>query len=74
MPLNWPEGSYELGLLVLFFGSFLGIGSLVFFGTQLGVKGPCGVVHDRGRFFENHKLIFVVFIQQFSQEWLVRHK
>ena len=53
---------------------FLELAHLVFFGTQLGVKGPCGVVHDRARFFENDKLVFVVFIQKFSQEWLIRHK
>ena len=37
---------YEKGLSVLLFGSFPGIGSLVYSGAQRGVRGPCGVVHD----------------------------
>ena len=41
---------------VLLFRRFLGIGSLVFSGTQHGVRGPCGAVYDRRRFFENHVL------------------
>ena len=41
---------------VLLFRRFLGIGSLVFSGTQHGNRGPCGTVYDRGRFFENHVL------------------
>ena len=41
------------GLSVFLYRSFLGIGSLVFSGTQHGVRGPCGVVHDRARFLEN---------------------
>ena len=32
---------------VLLFSLFLGIGSLVFSGTQHGVRGPCGAVYDR---------------------------
>ena len=44
---------YEQSLSVLLSGGFLGIGSLVFSGTQHGVRGPCGVVHDRAKFFEN---------------------
>ena len=39
---------------ILLFGSFLGIGSLFFSGTQHGVRGLCGVVHDRVRFFGNN--------------------
>ena len=39
------------------FKNFLGIGSLVFSGTQQGVMGPCGVVYDRARFSENHVLL-----------------
>ena len=31
--------------------SFLGIGSLVFLETQHGLRGPCGVVHDRAWIF-----------------------
>ena len=38
-------------------GSYLGISSLVFYGTQHGVKTPCGLVHDRAGFFEHN--IFV---------------
>ena len=48
--------SHMNGLSVLLFRSFLGTGSLVFSGTQHGVRGPCGVVYDRVRFFENHVL------------------
>ena len=29
---------------------------LVFSGTQHGVRGPCGVVYDKARFFENNVL------------------
>ena len=36
--------------------SFLGVGSVVFSGTQHGVRSSCGIVHDRNRFFENHVL------------------
>ena len=50
----WPEQSYEQGLSVLLFGSFLGISSLLFSGTEHGVRRPRGVVHDRVRFFENN--------------------
>ena len=32
---------------VLLFRRFLGIGFLVFSGTQHGVRRPCGAVHDR---------------------------
>ena len=46
-----------ISLSVLLFRSFLGIGSLVFSRTQHGVRGPCGAVNDRGRFFENHVLL-----------------
>ena len=46
-----------ISLSVLLFRSFLGIGSLVFSGTQHDVRGPCGAVNDRGRFFENHVLL-----------------
>ena len=35
---------------------FFGIGSLVFSETQHGVRGPCGIVYGRGRFFENNVL------------------
>ena len=42
---------------VLLFRIFLGIGSIVFFGTQHGVRGPCDVVSDRARFFGNHVLL-----------------
>ena len=35
-------------------GGFLKISSLVFSGTQHGVRGPCGVAHDRVGFFENN--------------------
>ena len=49
------EGSYEC-LSVLLFGSFLGNESSVFSGTQHGVWGPCGVVHDRAKFFKNNVL------------------
>ena len=45
-PWMWPDGSYELRLSVLASGNCLGIGSLVFSGTQHGVRGPCGVVYD----------------------------
>ena len=37
---------------MLLSGRFLGIG-LVFSGTQHGVRGPCGVVHDRAGFSKN---------------------
>ena len=49
----WPEGFYELGSVrpsALSYGSFLGIGSLVFSETQNGVRHPC-VVRDRTGFF-----------------------
>ena len=60
-PLLLPERSYELGSVrpsvlqsfspsILLSGSFLGIGSLVFSESLDGVRGPCGVVHDRARF------------------------
>ena len=66
-PRLWPEGSYELGSVHRSFhpsvlrsfrlsGSFLGIGSLVFFETQHRVRGPCDVVHDRAGFFEEKKI------------------
>ena len=48
------SNTYELGLSVLLFGSFLRIGSLIFPGTQHGVRSPCRVVQDRARFFENN--------------------
>ena len=41
---------------MLLFGCFPWIGSLVFSGAQHGGRGPCGVVHDRARFFENNVL------------------
>ena len=41
---------------VLLFRHFIGIGSLVFSRTQHGVRGPCGAVYDKGRFFESHFL------------------
>ena len=41
---------------VLLFRNFLGIGSLVFSGTQYYVRGPCSAVYDRGKFLENHVL------------------
>ena len=55
-PRPWPEGSYELGCLsfrpsALPSGSFLGIGSLVFSETRHGVRGLCGAVLHRARFF-----------------------
>ena len=50
----WPEGCYELGLSVFSSEAFLRIGSLVFSGTQHGVKNPCDVVWDRSVFFENN--------------------
>ena len=50
----WPEGSNEWGLCVLLFRRFLEIGSLLFSATLHGVRGPCNVVYDRARFFENH--------------------
>ena len=34
------------------FGSFWGIGSLVFSETQHGVRGTCGAVHNRAGFFD----------------------
>ena len=61
-PWPWPEGSYELGSVlpsihlsvrwsvlpsVLLYGSFLGIGSLVFSETVYVVRAPYGDVHDR---------------------------
>ena len=63
---SWPEGSYELGsvrpsTLPTSSGSFLGIGSLVFFfETQHGVRAPCVLVRGRARFFEKNI---------FSQKW-----
>ena len=42
----WPEGSHEQGLSFLLSESFLGIGSLVYSGTQHGVRSPYGVMHD----------------------------
>ena len=61
------EGSYELGSphpafrpSVFLSRCFLGIGSLVFSETQHGIRGPCVVVRDRARFFEN---------KFFSQKW-----
>ena len=53
-PRPWPEGSYELGsvlLPVLLSGSFLGIGSLVYSETLYGVRGPYGDVRDKARPF-----------------------
>ena len=47
---------YEQSLSVLLSGGFLGIGSLVFSGTQYGVRSPCGVVHDKAWFYENNIL------------------
>ena len=41
---------------VLLFRRFLGIDSIVFSETQHGIRGPCGALYDRGRFFENHVL------------------
>ena len=61
------EGSNEYGLSVLLFGSFLGIGYLVFSGLQHGVRGPCGVLHDRARFFENN--IFAPKMAKISQAY-----
>ena len=74
-PRQLPEGSYEKGLpvllsgncLVLLSGSFLGIGSLAFSGTELGVRGPCGVVHDRAKFFENYT--FAPKMGEMGQKW-----
>ena len=34
--------------------SFLGISSLISSRTQDGVRGPCGVVHQRAKFFEKN--------------------
>ena len=45
-----------ISLSVLLFRSFLGIGSLVFSGTPHGVRGPCGVVYDKAKFFEKNVL------------------
>ena len=57
-PVHGQKGDiYEQGLSVLLFGSFLRIGSLVFSGTQHGVRGPCRVVHDKARCFENNVLL-----------------
>ena len=36
---------------ILLSGRFLGIGSLVFSETQHDVRSPCGVLHDKARFF-----------------------
>ena len=36
---------------------FFGIGSLVFSETQHGVRGLCGVVHDRARILENKYIL-----------------
>ena len=52
-PGHGQKGHMNKVLLLI---HFLGLGSLVFSGTQHGVKGPCGAVYDRGRFFENHVL------------------
>ena len=46
------EGSFELGLSVLPSGSHLEIESLIFSGTQDGVRGPCGAVCDRAIFLK----------------------
>ena len=52
--INVSQLTYShIGLLLR---SFLGTGYLVFSGTRHGVRVPCGVVHDRARFFENHVL------------------
>ena len=66
-PWSWLEGSYELGLSVFLSRSFLEIGSLGFFGTQHGVKGPCVVVCDRAMFFENN--IFASKMEKMCQKW-----
>ena len=57
-PQLWPEESYELRSVspsfhpsVFLFGSFLGIGSLVFSETQHGFRGPCIVVRERAGLF-----------------------
>ena len=53
----WPEGSYELGSVHLSCPEvFLGLAHKFFSGTQYGVRGPCGLAHDRvgflgGNFF-----------------------
>ena len=65
----WPEGFYELGSVrpsVLSYGSFLGIGSLVFSETQNGVRHPC-VVRDRTGFFG--KNLFDPKMGNISQKW-----
>ena len=53
--------SYELASvcpsILLPSRSFLGIGSLVFSETQHGVRGLCGFVRDRARFFEEKKIV-----------------
>ena len=41
------KGPMNKGLSVLPYGSFLGIGSIVFSVTQHGVRGPYGVLHNR---------------------------
>ena len=60
-PRRWPEVSYELASvcpsILLPSRSFLGIGSLVFSETQHGVRGLCGFVRDRARFFEEKKIV-----------------
>ena len=39
-------------LSILLSGIVLGNGSLVFSETEYDVRGPCGVLHNRARFFE----------------------
>ena len=54
-PQPWPEGSYELGFVhpsVFLSGNFLETGSLVFWGTQHGVRGQSSVVRDSQILFQ----------------------
>ena len=71
----WPEGCVNPSVLLS--GSFLGIGSLIFFETLHGFKGLCAVVRDsRIFFFFNYfcpksgkngpKIGFLGFIGKFS--------
>ena len=60
-----PEGSYELRSVYPFTQKFSYNGSLVFSGTQHGVRGPCSVVRHKTGLFESN-----IFTQKLEQKFL----
>ena len=68
----WPEGSYEVvavrpSILPSFCPEvFLGLAYSFFFETQHGVRGACGVMHDRQIFWKN---FFVPKREKMTKKW-----